>query len=57
MRKHSLIEDDAIRKAIIAIEKRLDRIESIPQVPEGSDTAYIINVINKITDKMKRRRA
>ena len=56
MRQSSLIEDKQIRDIIDKLEKRLDRIEDIPQLPTDASNADIVKVLNKITNSIKRRR-
>ena len=56
MKQHSLIKDNETRKAINDIEKRLERIESIPQLSIDSNINTIVDTINKITDSIKRIR-
>lgn len=49
------ISDINIRNTIEAIERRLDRIEGISQIPKDTTLSGIIDVINKIISKDKRR--
>ena len=56
MRQYNLIEDPKVRETIDKLEKRMDRIEDIPQLPADASNADIIKVINKITNSMKRKR-
>ena len=51
-----MIDDPKIRKAIEDINKRLDRIESIPQMSRTSSLPSVIDAINKITKSLKRSR-
>ncbi len=51
-----LIEDEKIRDAINKLNKRLDRIESIKQLPTDTTLGQLISTVNKITDSMKRNR-
>ena len=50
------IKDDATREAIARINKRLDRIESVPQLSTATTLDELIKVVNKITNSIKRRR-
>jgi len=51
-----IIKDVAIRDAILAINKRLDRIESVRQLPQDATIKSIVDSLNKISDSMKRKR-
>lgn len=55
MINYSLIKDPEVRKAINELEKRINRIESIPQLPRTSSTGSIVDAINKITNSLKRK--
>ena len=52
----NLIQDTNTRDAINKVEKRLDRIESVKQLPSDTTLAQLIDIVNKITDNMKRTR-
>ena len=56
MRQSSLIKDPQIREIIDRLEKRMDRIEDIQQLPTDASNEDIVKVINKITNSIKRRR-
>ena len=49
------ITDINIRNTIQALERRLDRIESISQVSKDTPLSSLIDVVNKIISKDKRR--
>ncbi len=49
-----LIKDEKTRDAINKLNKRLDRIESIKQLPADTTLSQLITIVNKITDNMKR---
>lgn len=49
------IQDLATRNAINALSKRLDRIENIPQVSKATTLSQLIDIVNKIIAKDKRR--
>lgn len=55
MPKKRNIQDMAIRNAIYELEGRLDKIDSIPQVPKTATLEQVIDIINKIISKDKRR--
>lgn len=50
------IEIDMLKKRVRNLEQKLERIESIRQVPQTASTTSLIDIINKITDNMKRNR-
>ena len=54
--EHKEIELNMLRGRIEALEQKLDRIESIRQLPQTASTTSLVDIINKITDNMKRRR-
>ena len=54
MAKSTLIKDDATRNAVRDIEKVIERIESIKQLPQDANLKDIIDIINRITNSMKR---
>ena len=52
----SLIKDTEIRKAIDDLNKRISRLENIPQIPKTSSLEYVIDVLNRMTNNVKRKR-
>ena len=52
--KSQLIKDSSTREAVRELERKLEKIQQIPQIPISSDIVYVINVLNKITDSLKR---
>ena len=52
----SLVKDPNVRAYLDDINKRLDRIERIPQIPSDTTLSKLIETVNKITDSMKRKR-
>ena len=54
MGKSTLVKDKATRDALLDIEKRLDRIENIPQIPSTASIGSVIDILNKIIGKVKR---
>ena len=50
------IKDKSTRDAIDEINKRLDRIESIPQLPSTTTVKELTVIVNKITNSIKRNR-
>ena len=50
------IENRMLINRIEALEKRLARIESVRQIPQAASLTNVIDIINKITDNMKRNR-
>jgi hypothetical protein len=50
------IGDKATREAVRNMEERLVRIESIPQLSADTSLTRVIEVINTITDSVKKRR-
>ena len=50
------IENRMLVNRIEALEKRLARIESVRQIPQTASLTNVIDIINKITDNMKRNR-
>ena len=49
------IQDINTRKTIQALEKRLDRIGSITQVSKDTSLSELIDIVNKIIAKDKKR--
>lgn len=49
------IQDIATRNAINDLKKRLDKIDSIPQISKSTTLSQLIDVVNKIIAKDKRR--
>lgn len=56
MKNYSNIKDVETRRALEDIESRIRRIEKIPQIPSDTPLEKLIEIVNKITDNMKRRR-
>lgn len=54
MAKSTLIKDDATRNAVRDLEKFMEAIQSIKQLPANADIKEVIDTINKITNSMKR---
>ena len=52
----SLIKDPETRKAIDDLNKKLDRIESIQQLPRTASNSSIVDALNRITRSIKRTR-
>ena len=50
------IENRMLINRIEALEKKLARIESVRQIPQTASLTNVIDIINKITDNMKRNR-
>ena len=50
------IDDIAVREAIVAINKRLDRIESVRQLPQDATIKAIVDSVNTISNSLKRNR-
>ena len=55
MKENTLVEDNKTRELLNKINKKFDRINGIPQLSQSADLGQVIDVINKITDSMKRR--
>jgi len=53
--KSSQIKDTATRVAVEDLEKKIARIQSVPQLPRTASLASVIDAINKLTDSIKRR--
>ena len=51
----NLIKDPMIRAEIEKINRRLDRIENIPQLTTATTLEQLIAAVNKITNSIKRR--
>lgn len=49
------IQDIATRNAINELKKRLDKIDNIPQISKATTLEQLIDVVNKIISKDKRR--
>jgi len=49
------IKDPAVRLELEKINRRLDKIVNIPQVSKETTLAQLIDVVNKIISKTKRR--
>lgn len=52
--KSSRIKDTATREVVSNLERKVDKIQSIPQLPRTASLASVIDAINKLTDSMKR---
>lgn len=52
----SLIKDPETKKAINEIIKKLNRIESVPQLAEDVTHKKLVEWVNTITDSIKRKR-
>jgi hypothetical protein len=50
-----LIKDNEIRKAVDDLDKRISRLENIPQIPKTSSLEYVIDVLNRMTNNVKRK--
>lgn len=55
MVNRSLIKDNNLRRELEKIDKKLNRIESIKQLPSDTSLSELISVVNKITDSLKRK--
>ena len=55
MSKSNLVKDNATRGALKDIERTIDRIGKIKQLPSTASLKEVIATINKITDSLKRR--
>ena len=53
--KSNLIKDTATRDAVRELEKMVERIERISQLPADSTLEQVIKAINKITDSVKQK--
>lgn len=54
MGKSTLIKDDATRNAVKDLERVIESIQSIKQLPANADIKEVIDTINKITNSIKR---
>jgi len=52
--KSSRIKDTPTRESVMDLERKLKKIQDIPQLPRTASLASVIDVINKITDSLKR---
>lgn len=52
---NSSIQDIATRNAINDIERRLNKINNIPQIPSTATLGEVIDILNKIIAKDKRK--
>ena len=50
------IDDIAVMEAIVAINKRLDRIESVRQLPQDATIKAIVDSVNTVSNSLKRNR-
>jgi len=50
------IEAIRLKNRVSELEKKIERIESIQQLPTTASNASIVDIINKITNSMKRKR-
>ena len=61
MRKSTLIKDSATREAVNSLEQKMEGIQQIHQVqkittnPTKDDYNKLVDIINKITNSMKRK--
>lgn len=52
--KSNQIKDPATRIVVQELERKLESLRSIPQLPSTADLKTVIATINKITDSIKR---
>jgi len=50
----NLIKDKTTRDSIIEINRHIQRVEDIQQLPSNASLADVIEVLNKITNSTKR---
>lgn len=50
------METIKLKNRVSELEKKIDRIESIHQIATTASNATIVDIINKITNSMKRKR-
>ena len=50
------IENEMLKKKVQDLEDKLMRIESIRMIPQTATLSQVIDIVNKITDNMKRNR-
>lgn len=55
MANSNLIKDNATRESVKDLERAINSIKSIPQLSQEATLKQVIDIINKITDNIKRR--
>lgn len=50
------IENEMLRKKVEELENKLMRIESVRMIPQTATLSQVIDILNKVTDNMKRNR-
>lgn len=50
------VKDRLLKQRLDKLEERLNRIESIRLIPQTTTLKQLIDIVNKITDNMKRNR-
>lgn len=55
MNKSNLVKDYPTRIAIKELEKTLQKVDRVPQLPANASLKEVIDTINKITNSLKRK--
>lgn len=55
MNKSNLVKDYTTREAIKELERTLQKVERVPQLPSDASLKEVIDTINKITNSLKRK--
>lgn len=55
MSRSNLIQDTPTRESVKELERVIERLEKIKQLPADASNKLIIDTINKITNSIKRK--